>query len=78
MSEQPGSDSTILAKNFFAAYQRGRSAFRQQGHLATCPYADIRCGQHGQIPTFSRAFQRYWREGFEDQSYNKADRYRSI
>jgi ribosome modulation factor len=33
---------------------------------ADCPYADKRGGQHQHVVTFSRAFQKYWREGLEE------------
>jgi len=62
-------------KAFFSAYKRGRRAFDLYGDSAVCPYPETRGGQYGQVVTFSRAFQKYWREGIEDARDNLPIRY---
>jgi hypothetical protein len=60
---------------FFGAYLKGYHAFEEQGAGARCPYPDYRGGAHLQVVTFSRAFQKYWYEGFEDAQAKKVPRY---
>lgn len=52
-------------KAFQGAYRKGREA-RIRGKAKIPPYTDKKCGRHDHIPTFSRAFRRYWCEGWED------------
>lgn len=51
-------------KAFAAAYRKGYQAYVEKGAHARCPYFDYRGGRHGQVITFSRAFQKYWWDGY--------------
>lgn len=62
-----------ISRQFYSAYCRGRRCF-QEGTTIN-PYSDIRAGRHGQVVTFSRAFARYWREGYEDAATGTPPRY---
>ncbi len=64
-----------MNRAFYGAYQKGYQAYQQQGQGARCPYVDKRAGRHDHIVTFSRAFTRYWQEGFSDASQNLPPRY---
>jgi hypothetical protein len=68
---------TVVTKSFLGAYKRGREDFRQSGKHAICPYQDKRGGRFGQVTTFSRAFQRFWQEGFKDEQSGDIDRYKA-
>lgn len=63
-----------MNKAFLAAYNKGRTAFEKMGDLAVCPYADKR-GNYRNNTTFSRAFQNYWHEGFQDKKNKLSNRY---
>ncbi|MCK4958032.1 MAG: hypothetical protein KAT00_01500 [Planctomycetes bacterium] len=64
-----------MNRAFLGAYNKGRLAFRDSEDAAVCPYPDKRCGKYDHIVTFSRAFQTYWREGFEDEKAGLPMRY---
>jgi len=63
-----------MNKTFLSAYKKGRKAFLENGTKAICPYLDKR-GEYRNNITFSRAFQKYWYEGFEDEKANLPTRY---
>lgn len=67
-----------LRRNYFGAYVKGREAFKRDGDSAICPYLDRRGGQYCHVVTFSRAYQRYWREGLEDERNQAQMRYTKI
>ncbi len=53
------------SKAFRSAWHKGRAAALEGFSLADCPYPDRRAGEHRQVVTFSRAFRKFWRDGFE-------------
>jgi hypothetical protein len=59
--EIPATRSKALA----SAWRKGRAAALEGRTMADCPYADRRGGEHRQVVTFSRAFRKWWRDGFE-------------
>lgn len=65
----------IHNKAFLGAYRKGRKAYELEGAEAQCPYPDKRGGIYDHVITYSRAFQKYWREGFEDAQSFKPVRY---
>ena len=54
----------FITPAFYRAYMRGREDL--EAGKTVCPYAETRGGKHGNVTTFSRAFMRYWREGWTD------------
>lgn len=67
-AQLPGIEPEIPAtrsKAFVGAWRKGRLAAIEGKSLADCPYPDRRGGEHGQVITFSRAFRKFWRDGFE-------------
>lgn len=64
-----------LAPAFFSAHIKGRAAFREHGDKAECPYTETRGGRYNHVITFSRAFQKYWREGREDEKAGRPVKY---
>lgn len=56
-------------KAMAGAYRKGRTAARVGIKRTSCPYMDLR-GPSGHV-TFSRAFMRAWREGWD---YEDRDR----
>jgi hypothetical protein len=62
-------------KAFVGAYNRGYRDGVKGKSERDCPYPDYRCGKHGHVITFSRAFRRYWRDGLEA---GRAERRRRI
>ena len=64
----PGVDPEIPStrnRALVGAWHKGRAAAIAGSTLDDCPYPDRRAGEHGQIVTFSRAFRKWWRDGFE-------------
>lgn len=53
-----------MNKAFEAAKRKGREAAERGEPRTACPYPDIRQNYHNGR-TFSRAFQRYWHEGYD-------------
>jgi hypothetical protein len=67
-AQLPGIDPEIpptRSRALAGAWRKGRQAALDGRTLADCPYPDRRAGVHGQVVTFSRAFRRWWRDGFE-------------
>lgn len=62
-------------KQFLGAYKKGRKAAKEGKSYQKCPYRDYRAGRFDHIITFSRAFIRFWRKGFEDEKAGKPDSY---
>jgi hypothetical protein len=64
----PGVEPEIPAtrsRALVGAWRKGRAAAIAGKTLADCPYPDRRCGPFGRVVTFSRAFRKWWRDGFE-------------
>lgn len=59
------------SRAMLAAYRKGRAA--KPGD--PCPYFDHRGGRHGQVTTWSRAFQGYWYEGLKHAAENLPEQY---
>jgi len=65
------SDITLLGETmktnraFLSAYMKGRAAFSTSGDAAINPYPDHR-NHYRNGNTFSRAFRRFWLDGFRD------------
>ena len=55
---------TTKNRAFQSAYRAGVYAAERGNPRTSCPYTDAR-GASGNV-TFSRAFARYWLEGFDD------------
>ena len=53
------------SKAFIGAWRKGRQAALDGRSLMDCPYPDRRCGPFGRVVTFSRAYRKFWRDGFE-------------
>ena len=51
---------------FWGAYLKGWEALRG----SRCPYPDCRAGEHHHVITYSRAFRRFWSEGYDDRGKN--------
>jgi ribosome modulation factor len=49
---------------FQAAFSKGY-ATGIDGGMNKNPYPDYLCGRYQHIPTFSRAFRKYWQAGYE-------------
>ena len=67
-AQLPGIDPEIPAtrsRAFVGAWRKGRGAALEGKSLLDCPYPDRRAGARNHIVTFSRAFRKYWRDGFE-------------
>ena len=51
---------------FKSAWWSGVYAFRTGKAITECPYSDLRGGRNGYIITWSRAFRRFWTQGYRD------------
>ena len=54
---------------------KGRVAFRENGENAKSPYPETRGGKYNHVVTFSRAFQKFWHEGFNDEKTGRPVQY---
>ena len=74
------SERNQLSPHFFGAYKKGRLAYLAEGDKAVCPYLETRGGKYRHVVTFSRAYQKFWHEGFQDEKskinwrYDRAER----
>ena len=50
---------------FGSTFWRGAAAWQMGKPRSACPYRDHRAGPHGNIVTFSRAYRRYWHDGWD-------------
>jgi len=57
------------SKAFLGAYHKGKKAAIAGKSRSECPYADHRT-KSGSV-TFGRAFQRYWRLGFDEMAHSE-------
>lgn len=62
------------SKGLFGTYCRGRLAAKT-GQPRKSPYPDKRGGQHFHVITWSRTWDKYWLEGYDDEIAVKPDRY---
>jgi len=51
-------------RGYLGAFRKGVVA-AQAGRPRRQPYPDLRGGEHGQVVTWSRAFARYWLDGYD-------------
>lgn len=65
----------LTSRAFVGAYRKGRLAAMEGKSRFTCPYPDYRAGRRGNITTYSRTFQRVWREGWDDAQAGRNERY---
>ena len=65
------------SKALVGAWREGRAAALDGRRLSDCPYRDKRAGCHGHVVTFSRAFRKWWRDGFESVYLFPSERSRS-
>lgn len=56
---------TTKNRAFLSAYMKGFNAGAGGAKRSSCPYDDHR-GNYHEMVTFSRAFIRYWMEGYDD------------
>ena len=66
---------TLTSPALLGAYRKGRDARRAGDPRTSCPYKDKRGGHHGHVVTFSRAFMRMWRDGWDDERASVPERY---
>lgn len=62
------------SRGFLSVYRKGREAAKN-GQARKSPYADKRGGCFQHVITWSRSFQKYWLEGFDDENGRLPDRY---
>jgi hypothetical protein len=49
---------------FLGAYRKGQQAQTDGLPISACPYRETRGGKKNNVITYSRAFRRYWQDGW--------------
>jgi hypothetical protein len=66
-----------LTRQFWGAYRKGYKAYLN-GAPDECPYQDKRGGKHEHVITYSRAFQHYWNEGYQNAKRGQLPAYQPM
>lgn len=62
----PGPPVVHSNRAFQGAYRKGWEARRSGEPLTANPYPDYMAGRYAHVTTWSRAYRRYWADGWKD------------